>query len=117
MDELDKSILRLYDQGVSIKKAALQLRVSQVKVKKVLANAGIAPTERAMQIQSMARNGMSVDEIAKTLEIRPKTVRNYLPYARGPKNADYPSKNALRIRACRARKLQNIKKAEEQEEN
>ena len=29
--------------------------------------------------------------------------------------AEYPSKNALRIRACRARKLQNIKKAEEQE--
>ncbi len=46
-----------------------------------------------------------------------RTSINAAEYARGPKNADYPSKNALRIRACRARKLQNIKKAEEQEEN
>ena len=113
MDKIEISILRLYDQGTSIKQTASRLRVSEAKVKKVLSNAGIAPTKRAEQIQSMYHNGMSIYEIASTLDIRPKTVRNYLPYTRGPKNTDYPSKNALRVRACRARKLQNNPKAED----
>lgn len=104
MDKLDATILRLYDQDASIKQIARQLRVSAVKVKKVLVNAGIAPTQRAVQIQAMHRDGMSIDDIAVSLNIRPATVRNYIPYSRGPKNADYPTKNALRIRACRERK-------------
>lgn len=109
MDKLDEAILRLYDQNANIKKIARQLRVSDVKVKKVLVNAGIAPTKRAAQIQAMHRDGMSIDDIASSLNIRPATVLNYLPYSKGPQNADYPTKNALKIRACRERK----KKAEE----
>lgn len=113
MDKIEISILRLHDQGISIKQTASQLRVSEVKVKKVLANAGIAPTARAEQIQNMYNSGMNIHEIAQSLDVRPKTVQNYLPYTRVPKNADYPSKNALRIRACRARKMQSNTKAED----
>lgn len=31
-------------------------------------------------------------------------VNSYIPYSRGMQNAEYPTINALRIRACRARK-------------
>lgn len=104
MDKIELAILRLYDQGIGIERTAKQLQISNSKVKKVLCNAGIAPTERAEQIQGMFRDGLSISEIAESLSIRESTVRNYLPYSRGPKNADYPTKNALRIRECRERK-------------
>ncbi len=42
--------------------------------------------------------------IAKHLEITRNAVLSYLPYDMGMKGAEYPSKNALKIRASRARK-------------
>ena len=106
MDALFTSVLRLHEQGLSIKKIARQLQISEQKTRKILITAGAWSSPLSNQIQTMRKDGKSVDQIAATLCITRNAVLSYMPYDRGMKNAEYPTINALRIRASRAKKME-----------
>ena len=104
MDALFTSVIRLHEQGTANKKIAKQLKISEQKVRKILITAGAWSSPLSVKIQELHKNGKSIDEIAEQIGLTRNSVLSYLPYDRGMKNAEYPSKNALKIRACRARK-------------
>lgn len=104
MDHIEKSVLRLHEQGLTVRAIHLQLRISEYKVQKILCNAGIAPSARAAQVQALLQAGLSQDQIAARLGVSRRAIQRYIPYSRGLQNADYPTINALRIRKSRAKK-------------
>lgn len=101
---MKKTVLRLHEQGESLKGISRRTGISTYKACKILVNAGIAPTERAKEIQALYKAGLAQADIAKRLGVRKDTVQKYIPYMRGLQNSEYPSRNALRIRKCRAKK-------------
>lgn len=104
MDALMTSVLRLHEQGLSIKTIARQLKVSEQKVRKILITAGAWSSPISRKVAELQAAGKSLDEIAAALGITRNAVLSYTPYDRGMQNAEYPSLNALRIRASRAKK-------------
>lgn len=104
MDALMTSVLRLHEQGLSIKAIARQLKVSEQKVRKILITAGAWSSPTSRKVAELQAAGKSLDEIAAALGITRNAVLSYTPYDRGMQNAEYPSLNALRIRASRAKK-------------
>lgn len=104
MDALMTSVLRLHEQGLSIKTIARQLKVSEQKVRKILITAGAWSSPTSRKVAELQAAGKSLDEIAAALGITRNAVLSYTPYDRGMQNAEYPSLNALRIRASRAKK-------------
>lgn len=104
MDALITSVLRLHEQGLSIKTIARQLKVSEQKVRKILITAGAWSSPTSRKVADLQAAGKSLDEIAAALGITRNAVLSYTPYDRGMQNAEYPSLNALRIRASRAKK-------------
>lgn len=108
MDRIFTSVLRLSEQGVSLKQIGRQLGISEQKVRKILITAGAWSSETSKKISSLVENGKSLDEIQAVTGLTRNAVLSYLPYERGMQNAEYPTVNALRIRKCR----QNKKKGE-----
>lgn len=104
MDALMTSVLRLHEQGLSLKAIARQLKVSEQKVRKILITAGAWSSPTSRKVADLQAAGKSLDEIAAALGITRNAVLSYTPYDRGMQNAEYPSLNALRIRASRAKK-------------
>lgn len=49
----------------------------------------------------MRDDGKTLDEIATALHTTRSNIMNYSPYNKGMYKAEYPTTNALRIRACR----------------
>lgn len=107
MDALITSVVRLHEQGVVNKAIAKRLKISEQKVRKILITAGAWSSARSEKIQELQKAGKSLDEIAETLGITRNAVISYLPYDRGMKNAEYPTLNALKIRASREKKRAN----------
>ena len=99
MDALVTSILRLNEQGLSVAGIARRLKIS-----KILITAGAWSSPLSLKIAKMREDGKSIDEIAESLGMTRNAVLSYTPYDRGMQGAEYPSVNALRIRACRAKK-------------
>ena len=100
MDTLVTSVLRLNEQGLSVAGIARRLKISEQKTRKILITAGAWSSPLSLKIAKMK----SIDEIAESLGITRNAVLSYTPYDRGMQGAEYPSVNALRIRACRAKK-------------
>ena len=108
MDRIFTSVLRLSEQGVSLKQIGRQLGISEQKVRKILISAGAWSSETSKKINSLVESGKSLDEIQAITGLTRNAVLSYLPYERGMHNAECPTINALRIRKCR----QNKKKGE-----
>lgn len=104
MDALVTSILRLNEQGLSVAGIARRLKISEQKTRKILITAGAWSSPLSQKIAKMREDGKSIDEIAEFLGMTRNAVLSYTPYDRGMQGAEYPSVNALRIRACRAKK-------------
>lgn len=104
MDALMTSVLRLHEQGLSLKGIAHQLKISEQKARKILITAGAWSSPLSLKIAALLDSGKSVGQIAEDLEMTRNAVLSYTPYDRGMKNAEYPSINALRIRKSRAKK-------------
>lgn len=104
MDRIFTSVLRLSEQGVSLKQIGRQLGISEQKVRKILITAGAWSSETSKKISSLVENGKSLDEIQAVTGLTRNAVLSYLPYERGMQNAEYPTINALRIRKCRQNK-------------
>lgn len=99
-DNTADRIVHLFDAKVSQKEIARLLKISYQTVRKTLCTVGRIKTQE-MQMQE---DGMTPEEIAKTLDKTIKTVNSRLPYTKGQYKGDNPSINALRVRACRERK-------------
>lgn len=104
MDALVVSALRLKEQGLSIAGIARRLKISEQKTRKILITAGAWSSPTSLKVAEMREAGKTIDEIAEALGMTRNAVLSYTPYNRGMQHAEYPSLNALRIRACRARK-------------
>lgn len=104
MDALFTSVVRLSEQGLSLKKISKQLNISEQKARKILITAGAWSSPLADSIAAMTKSGKCVDEIAVALGLGRNAVLSYMPYDRGMKGAEYPTINAIRIRECRNRK-------------
>lgn len=99
MDVTIQSVVRLWEQDISQKEIARRLHISEQKVCKILVTVGAIETEECKLLKS----GLTVPEIAERLEKSEKAVIARIPYNKGIYNAEYPSKNALKIRKCRAK--------------
>ena len=99
-----EDIVQAYNTEGSIKKVAALFRISEQKVRKVLIAAGEYESDMSVQIKDLYEQGFSVEDIADKLGISKSAVSGYLPYSKGLYLGENPSKNALKIRKCRANK-------------
>ena len=104
MDATFTAVLRLSEQGHSLKKISRSLCISECKTRKILVTLGSYDSPRYRQISQLLKDGKTQDEICELLKLSSSAVNSYIPYSRGMQNAEYPTTNAHRIRACRARK-------------
>ena len=104
MDALQQTIVRLSEQGVTVKQIARRTGTSEQKVRRVLITMGLWSSPLSERIHRMHASGKTLDEIAAALGMTRNNITSYLPYNKGMYNAEYPTTNALRIRACRESK-------------
>lgn len=100
MDILVASVIKLHEQGYAIAQIAHRLKVSDQKVLRILVTYGFEETDES----KLFNQGYTVQEIAILLGKEVKSVSQRLPYTKGMYMADYPSVNALRVRATRKKK-------------
>ncbi len=82
-DRLYMEIIKTYLDTESVKETASKLKVSTVKVRRVLITEGLWSSRTSLEIQYYRNQGKSPAEIAALLSISEKAVQQYLPYTRG----------------------------------
>lgn len=97
-------IVESYEYYGSMKEVSRRVGISEAKVKKLLITAGAFENEISVKVQSLHSAGKSISDISKILGIGKTTVNMYMPYKKGIYNTSSPTKNALKIRKCRAKK-------------
>lgn len=99
-DKTFDRVAELWRRGFSQKQIALRLEIGYQKVRKILLTLGAIDTQEA----HLFAEGFSLEQIAEATGKAVKTVSGRVPYIKGSYNADPPTANALRIRACRERR-------------
>lgn len=99
MDATYTSVLRIWEQCQSCKEIERRLNLSHSKITQILVTAGAIETEESKLFAA----GYTVEEIAQKLQKSRKAVLCRIPYQKGMYNAEYPSRNAIRIRKCRTK--------------
>lgn len=102
-----KEILAEYNRKKSIRATARALNISADVVCKTLVGYGVIDTPLTRRIAELRRIGLNQKQIAEMLGISTSCVNKYTPYDRGSYLNPSTSKNAERIRKCRARKKEN----------
>lgn len=102
MDVTITTVIRLYEQELSIKKICKRTNLAHGKVVKILVTYGYYETEE----NKLFKQGYTVEEICEKLGKSRNTVTTRLPYSKGIYRAEYPTINALRIRKCRENKAE-----------
>lgn len=97
MDATFLAVSRLWEQGESQKAIAHSLNLSEGKVRKILVTLGAYESD----ITRMFRSGMAQDVIAQRTGKSLQAVNTHIPYDKGMYGAQYPTKNALKIRKTR----------------
>ena len=95
-----------YEKAHIVKRTSKLCKVSTCVVIKVLITIGIYPTDRTKEITRLRLMGMSTEEIAEYLNVKPRTVKRYYPYVRGTYSeyTERKSENARKIAEWRLRK-------------
>lgn len=101
MDITMESVAKLYKQEYSIKRISQQLNISVPKVRKILITLGLYESGHSAFIRKRLQDGASIPKIAAELGISEKAVNSHIPYSKGMYDAEYPSKNAIKIRKSR----------------
>ena len=102
MDATFLAVSRLWEQGESQKSIARHLNLGEGKVRKILVTIGAYETD----ITRLYKSGMSPEAIAQHTGKSLHAINTHIPYGKGMYGAEYPTKNALRIRKTRAKKAQ-----------
>ena len=103
-NELLKIVAESYELFGEIKAVAKELRMSEIKIRKLLITAGAYKSEAADEVMQLREAGKSIPEICKITGLGKSSVNGYLPYTKIPYNAKELSLNAERIRLYRKRK-------------
>ena len=111
-DEQYGQIIRSFLDTDSVQKTAEELKISTVKVRKVLITEELWSSRTSVLVQHYLNLGMKTSQIAGILSTTEKAVQQYLPYTRGLYNGDHPTVAALnsadyreRIRVAREKTL------------
>ena len=81
----------------TINETAKVFCITTHKVRKLLITGGCYDTEMYREVKRMKAAGMTVEEIGEVLQMKPATVRTYLPYERVIYNLEERSVNADRL--------------------
>ncbi len=87
MNETER-ILALWNPEEGIKPISRKTGISEQRVRRILINSGVCPTDRSREIHSLVGAGMTPEEIAARLKVTVRTVYSYLPYRRGTYTKD-----------------------------
>lgn len=87
-----------------MKRIAKRLKLSEQKVRKILITLGQYTTPTISSVNIAYKNGQTIEQISGQQNITTKSVRSMLPYTKGQYMAEYPTINALRVRASKAKK-------------
>lgn len=102
-------IIDSYAATQSLRKTSAECGVSIQIARRVLASAGIYTSDLTETINRMHSSGKSVEEIARHLGIRPKSVALHLPYIRSSYVIGEKSKNARNLAKWRKNKKETTK--------
>lgn len=102
-NDLLKIVAELYELSGEIKAVATEIKMSEIKIRKLLITAGVYKSEMAEEIMQFRNEGKSITEICKMTGLGKSSVNGYLPYTKVPYNAKELSLNAERIRLYRRR--------------
>lgn len=97
-------VVQCYRDCKSVKQTARIFNVSECKIYKVLVDMNEYDNETARDVAKLFHAGKSPTDISRILHKSNTSVSKYLPYTKSVYNAEQPTENALRIRACRERK-------------
>lgn len=101
MDATAESVIRLYEQGLSIREISRRKICSEQKARKILITAGLYTNAKIKQVSNLRAEGKTASEIADIIGISVNAVSSMVPYTKGMYKAEYPSLNAMRLRALR----------------
>lgn len=102
------TVIKTYEQYESVKRAASELGISAAKLKKILVSFQAFQNETSESVQKLYNSGKSTTEISNILGLSKSCINMYLPYKKGIYNTSVPTKNALKIRKCRAKKQNQV---------
>lgn len=100
MDE----VVAIYQDTESIKETARRMKMSQVKVRKILLTRGLWSSPRSAEINELLEEGKTVKEVADILGITPTAVQAYMPYSKAVYGE--PERSVAAVRAERYRERQ-----------
>jgi hypothetical protein len=101
MDATIETVIRLHEQGLSLKQIEARHICSSQKARKILITAGLYSTPLIEKTKKLYAEGKSTREIANALNLSENAVNAMLPYSKGIYDAEYPSINAMKIRKSR----------------
>lgn len=102
--DLIETVCSNYTNGVSIRALAKKMKMSPMKVRKILITGHAYATDLSIEINDLWKDGKTVEEIAEILSMTTSNVNSYLPYERIIYNMDERSVEADRQARYRARK-------------
>lgn len=108
---INQTIISVFKRTGSVRATSKATGYSWNRVVKSLSSSGIVINSTHSMILDLYDSGRTPDEIAKQLGLNTKTVQSYLPRIR-PVYGEHLSKNAVRIKKCRKRKVDSNKKKE-----
>lgn len=97
MDATFLAVSRLWEHGESQQTIARRLNLSAGKVRKILVTIGAYETD----ITRLYRSGMTPEAISQKTGKSLQAVNTHIPYDKGMYGAEYPTKNALKVRKTR----------------
>lgn len=100
-------IVEAYKELGTIQAVVKQLRVSEVKVRRVLITEGLWSSRTSREVAKYMDEGLSDAEIADAIGVTVNAVRAYMPYKRGLYSEDEQSPEAARSENYRRRNSQN----------
>lgn len=103
LEELTAAAVEIYAEEKSLHKAAEELDLNPIKVRKLLITAHAYHSDTVDKIKRLQTEGKTIPEIMSTLHLSKASVNSYLPYTKIPYKADELSANAERIAKYRER--------------
>ncbi|MBQ8940697.1 MAG: hypothetical protein IJ062_02595 [Firmicutes bacterium] len=88
----------------TIESVAKAMNTTPVKIRRLLITGDYYSTEKSRMVQSMLKNGLTVDEISKKTGLGKASVYSYIPYRKGAYMLPEPTLYAEQTRLFRKRK-------------
>lgn len=104
MQELIDIVIEVYQEKREIKATALELSLPPHKVKKLLITGGVLSYPQTEQIQTLQKQGKTIEEIQNITGLSYSAINTYLPYSKVVYKLSELSQNAERVKRYKFRK-------------